>query len=340
VKTIKTKVIAEVGNAHEGSIGIAFSMIDMAKVSGADLVKFQFHISEFESTAFEKFRTNNFKQDRTRQQYWNRVSFTLDQWKLIKNYCDVNGIEFLCSPFSYEAARLLFENNLVKRWKIGSGEVTNFQLLSYVFGTGLEVMISTGLANEIDLTKLIMFIKKNYKLNQVVLMHCVSQYPTPLKNSSLGLIKDYGKKYSVRVGHSDHSGSLSAPFLALTYGIEFLEIHITPHKLFFGPDTSSSLTPDEFLKVTNFRDDLYLMNQSKQSRDQLFEMSKKTAGIFRKSIYWSSSLKSGMKIEENSIVVRKPWAEIDASELESVIGKTLVRNVEAGLPVRKKDFLN
>jgi N,N'-diacetyllegionaminate synthase len=338
VKTFKTKVIAEIGNTHEGSVGIAFSMIDMAVASGADLVKFQFHLSEFESTAFEKFRTNNFKQDRTRKDYWDRVSFTLDQWKLIKDYCDAKGIEFLCSPFSYEAARFLSENNLVKRWKIGSGEVTNFQLLSYVFGTGLEVLISTGLANESDLTKLIEFIKKNYKINQMVLMHCVSQYPTPLKNSSINLINYYADKFKVRVGHSDHSGTIAAPFFALTYDIEFLEIHITPNKLFFGPDTSSSLAPDEFLKVTNFRDDLHLMKQSKLSRDQLFKMSKKTAYIFRKSIYWEASLKKGIKIKKSNIVVRKPWAEIDASELKSVIGKTLVRDVEAGFPVRKKDF--
>lgn len=339
MKDYKPRVIAEIGNAHEGSLGIALSMIDMAVESGADLVKFQMHLSEFESTSFEKFRTNNFQQDKNRQDYWDRVAFTKDQWLKIKNYCVEKNIEFLCSPFSYEAAKYLFENNLVKRWKIGSGEVTNFQLLNYVFNSKAEVLVSTGLATESDLDKLIEFVKVNHKLDQLVLMHCVSQYPTPIENSALHLIDYLSKKYKVKVGHSDHSGKISTPMLALTYQIEFLEIHITPNKLFFGPDTTSSLTPEEFRKIVEFRNDIHLIERSKFSRDELFKMSEETAKIFRKSLYWGADLTKGSLITDSAVIIRKPWADTDASELPKVVGKTLARDIAAGLPV-KLDEIN
>ena len=333
-----TRIIAEIGNSHEGSLGIALSMIDMAAFTGADIVKFQLHLSEFESSIFEPFRVKSFSQDQTRADYWNRVGFTLEQWRLIKKHCDSKQVEFLCSPFSIEAAKLLFENQLVKRWKIGSGEISNLQLLDFVFSTNLEVLVSTGLGDNSDVKRIISHVSKNYKLEQLVLMHCVSQYPTKLENSSLGLINDYIREFNVRVGHSDHSGLKSSSYFALTFPIDYLEVHISPNKLFFGPDTSSSLTPEELKQVVEYRNDLIKLKKSELSRDELFEMSKETAAIFRKSLYWSTNLRKGEKIKRSNLIVRKPWKGVDASELENFIGKTVKKNVVKGLPLNKGDI--
>jgi N-acetylneuraminate synthase len=333
-----TRIIAEIGNSHEGSLGIALSMIDMAAFAGADIVKFQLHLSEFESSTFEPFRVKSFSQDKTRTDYWNRVGFTLDQWRLIKKHCDSKGIEFLCSPFSIEAAKLLFENQLVKRWKIGSGEISNLQLLDFVFSTKLEVLVSTGLGDNSDITRLITHIGKNFELDQLVLMHCVSQYPTKLENSSLSLINYYISEFDVKVGHSDHSGLKSTSYFALTFPIDYLEVHLTPNKLFFGPDTSSSLTPEELNQVVQYRNDLIELKKSNLSRDQLFEMSQETAMIFRKSLYWATNLSKGEKIKASDLIVRKPWKGVDASEFEYLIGKTVKKNVTEGLPLEKSDI--
>lgn len=332
-----TKIIAEIGNSHEGSLGIALSMIDMAAFAGADIVKFQLHLSEFESSIFEPFRVKSFSQDKTRTDYWNRVGFTLDQWLLIKKHCDSKGVEFLCSPFSIEAAKLLFENQLVKRWKIGSGEISNFQLLDFVFSTNLEVLVSTGLGDNSDITRLITHIGKNFELDQLVLMHCVSQYPTKLENSSLSLINYYISEFDVKVGHSDHSGLKSTSYFALTFPIDYLEVHLAPNKLFFGPDTSSSLTPEELNQVVQYRNDLVKLKKSSLSRDQLFEMSQDTARIFRKSLYWATNLSKGEKIKASDLIVRKPWKGVDASEFKYLIGKTVKKNVTEGLPLDKSD---
>ena len=338
MEKIKTRVIAEIGNSHEGSLGIALSLIDMAAKAGADLVKFQFHLSDFESTTFEPFRVNRFKQDKTRLDYWKRVGFTVDQWKMLKKHCDSKKVEFLCSPFSIEAAEVLHRNMLIKRWKIGSGEISNYQLLDYVFNTNMEVLVSTGLSDYNDINRLITYVRKNNYVDQLVLMHCVSQYPTPIKNSSLNLINEFSKSYRVKVGHSDHSGNISTSIFALTFPIEYLEVHISPHALFFGPDTSSSLIPEEFRQLIKFRNDFSIIKKSSYSRDELFKMSKKTANIFRKSLYWSLDLKAGSKITKSHMIVRKPWSEIDASEFQDLLGKEVKRNVVKGSPIRKKDI--
>jgi N-acetylneuraminate synthase len=169
-------------------------------------------------------------------------------------------------------------------------------------------------------------------------MHCVSQYPTKLKNSSLGLIDYFIREFDVKVGHSDHSGLKSTSYFALTFPIDYLEVHLSPNKLFFGPDTSSSLTPEELKQVVEYRNDLIEIKKSKLSRDQLFEMSKETATIFRKSLYWSTNLSKGEKIKESDLSVRKPWKGVDASELENFIGKTVKKNVAEGLPLTKSDI--
>ena len=125
-------LIVEVGNAHEGSLGIATSFVDIVKSTGAKCIKFQMHLPEFESSENEPFRKKFSAQDKTRVDYWNRVGFSFEEWKYLLSYTKGADLEFLCTPFSIEAARWLFENTEMKRWKVGSGEATNFPLLSFL----------------------------------------------------------------------------------------------------------------------------------------------------------------------------------------------------------------
>ena len=334
----KTKIIAELGNSHEGSLGIALSMVDMAADAGADLVKFQFHISEYESSRFEPFRVQVFNQDNSRTDYWDRVGFTVEQWQVIFKHCQERKIEFFCSPFSIEAAKVLSDTNLVQRWKLGSGEVTNFPLVKYLFETNKEVLISTGLSRLSDLEKLVSFISNNFDLSQLILMHCVSSYPTDLKLTNLQIINELKSSFGVRVGHSDHSGKLSTLMYALTFPIEYLEVHLTPHKKFFGPDVTSSITPEELRNLVEFNNDLSIMKQSNNTRDELFELCKDTAKIFRKGLYWAESIMNGSVITQNQIIIRKPWGDLDASLITTIIGKKVIKNVTAGEPVQENEI--
>jgi len=336
--SIKTKIIAEIGNSHEGSLGIACSFIDMAACAGAKFIKFQMHIPEYESSQDEPFRTNTFIQDTSRWNYWKRVGFSLNEWILIKEYCDTQKIEFMCTPFSLEAAKILWENKLIKRWKIGSGEISNLPLLDYVFKTGTEVLLSTGLVTQKELDYLIKFIDENYDLDSLILMHCVSQYPVALDETSLYLIDFFKERYKVNVGYSDHSGNISTALKALTLDISYLEIHLKPYELFFGPDASSSLTYEELEFLIKFESDLEVIKRASKSRDVLFKKSENTAKIFRKGLYWTRNCKAGTLISQRDIMLRKPEQFISAFEIENVIGKELLVNVKAGAPIKREHF--
>jgi N-acetylneuraminate synthase len=267
-----------------------------------------------------------------------RTGFTIKQWIEIKSYCDENGIEFLCSPFSLEAAKILIDHNLISRWKLGSGEITNFELIDFVFNSKKEVLVSTGLANEADINKTISRIKGIHDANQLVLMHCVSQYPTESKFASLNLINQFLNKFDVRLGHSDHSGNLFTCEYALTFPIEYLEVHLTPSKLFFGPDVTSSLTVEELKILVEFNRHIEILNNSNFTRDQLYQMSLETSAIFRKGLYWACSLTQNSIIMREHIKIGKPRGEMDASEIYSVIGKRLKKSVRSSESIKAGDF--
>ena len=241
-------LIVEVGNAHEGSLGIATSFVDIVKSTGAKCIKFQMHLPEFESSENEPFRKKFSAQDKTRVDYWNRVSFSFEEWKYLVSYTKGADLEFLCTPFSVEAAKWLFENAEMQRWKVGSGEATNFPLLSFLAESELPILISTGLVSWNELLKIREFLSARRAWERVTLMHCVSQYPTPLEFSALNLIDDL-RKLDVNVGLSDHSGDVAVALRAISIGVNTIEVHVTPHLQFFGPDTTSSLlsTDIEFL---------------------------------------------------------------------------------------------
>ncbi len=144
-------VIGEVAQAHDGSLGAAHAYIDAIASSGADAVKFQTHIAAAESTPQEPWRVRFSYQDASRYEYWKRMEFTEEQWLGLKRHAEEKKLEFLSSPFSLEAARLLQRIGM-KAWKVASGEVANAQLFDYMLETRLPVMLSTGMSSmeEID----------------------------------------------------------------------------------------------------------------------------------------------------------------------------------------------
>ncbi|MBA2561832.1 MAG: N-acetylneuraminate synthase family protein, partial [Chitinophagaceae bacterium] len=139
-------IIAEIGQAHEGSLGIAHSYIDALAETGIDAIKFQTHIAEAESSIYEPFRIKFSYEDNSRVEYWKRMEFTKDQWKGLKQHCEERGLEFLSSPFSNAAVALL-EGLGINKFKIGSGEVNNFLLLNQVANTGKDIILSSGMSN-------------------------------------------------------------------------------------------------------------------------------------------------------------------------------------------------
>ena len=334
---MKSKIIAEIGNLHEGSLGIALSFIEMLSESGVDIIKFQMHIGEFEGIPEETFRVPFSPQDKNRQKYWERTAFTDREWTLISDYVSELGMEFLCTPFSVEAAKRLLDLTNIKRWKVASGDAVNLPLLDFLLTTNLPLVISTGLISQEEIEILKIRLTKRGNWAETTLMHCISEYPTALHRSSLGQIKEL-ENLGCKVGLSDHSGSTTPSLYAISKNLEFIEVHMTPHKKFFGPDVSSSLTPEEISTIVKYRNELQIIEDGEISKAQIFADSEKTRKLFRKGIYWAGSFLAGHICTIQDLKFLKPVAEMDSVDFESILGKRLISDVSTLQPVNLKQF--
>ncbi len=198
-------IVAEVAQAHDGSLGMAHAYIDAIANAGADAVKFQTHIAAAESTPYESWRVKFSDQDATRYDYWRRMEFTEEQWHGLKKHANECGLLFLSSPFSVEAVELLSRVG-VAAWKVGSGEITNSPMFELMAETGLPILLSTGMSRLSEIDAALEFFKSR-KL-PVVVLQCTSAYPCPPEKVGLNLIPFFRERYGCAVGLSDHSGTI------------------------------------------------------------------------------------------------------------------------------------
>lgn len=323
--------IAEIGQAHDGSLGLLHSYIDAVATTGVNAIKFQTHIAEAESSIHEPFRVKFSKQDKTRFDYWKRMEFTLIEWKEIKAHCDDVGLEFMSSPFSNAAVDVLEEVG-VKRYKVGSGEVNNFLLLEKIAKTKKPVIISSGMSSYEELDATVAFLKARNV--QYSILQCTTSYPTKPKQFGLNVIQELKNRYKVNVGFSDHSSSIEACIAATALGAEILEFHVVFDKNMFGPDAKSSLTIGETSQL------IKAINNIKESLETPIDKKDNTAFLELKNIF-EKSLAINKYLPENHILTfedleaKKPKGYgILASNYERVIGKKLKKSMQ------KWDFLN
>ncbi|MGY8720189.1 MAG: N-acetylneuraminate synthase family protein, partial [Verrucomicrobiia bacterium] len=201
----ETFIIAEVAQAHEGSLGLAKSFVDAIADAGAHAVKFQTHIAAEESTRDEAFRIAMSGQDATRYDYWHRMEFTPDQWADLVSYTHDRGLVFLSSAFSVAAVELL-EALDVPAWKVGSGEVFNNSILDAMTTTGKPVLISTGMSSRDDIARAHDRVVE--RGCEPALFQCTSRYPTALDEVGLNVIGDLRDRFGCAVGLSDHSATV------------------------------------------------------------------------------------------------------------------------------------
>ncbi len=324
-------IIAEIGQAHDGSLGILHSYIDALKDTGIDAIKFQTHIAEAESSEFEPFRVNFSYEDNTRYEYWKRMEFTFDQWKEIKTHCDEAGLEFISSPFSIAAVELL-EKLGVKRYKIGSGEISNLLMLEKIGMTKKPIILSSGMSSYQELSETITFLKTFG--SDLSVLQCTTKYPTSAEDIGLNVIEELKRRYELPVGLSDHSGKIFPSLAAVTLGASILEFHAVFDKRMFGPDAKSSLTIDEIATLVEGVRFIEASHKNPINKDDTgaFKENKVTFG---KSLSINRDLNTGEEIKFEYLESKKPGNKgIPAKDFKLVIGKKLVR------PLKKWDFLN
>ncbi|MBV6510858.1 MAG: N,N'-diacetyllegionaminic acid synthase [Ignavibacteriaceae bacterium] len=314
----RVEIIAEIGQAHDGSLGILHSYIDALADTGVDTIKFQVHIADAESSEFEEFRVKFSYVDKTRFEYWKRMEFTLGQWKEIKEHCEYRNVEFLASTFSIAAVEMMESINL-KRYKIGSGEISNYLMLKRICNTGKPILLSSGLSNLSEIDDAVEFLK--LVRDRVTLFQCTTEYPTSPENIGLDLIPLLKKRYSLPVGFSDHSGNIFTSLAATVMGAEKIEFHAVFDRRMFGPDSLSSLTISEVSSLVN---GIRYLEKVFEKESQKNIVSEKNKAIFGKSLALKHDLKSGEVITFEDLESKKPAnLGISAKSFQSVIGKKL-----------------
>ncbi len=314
-------IIAEIGSTHDGNFQLAKKSIKIAAKCGANIIKFQMHISEEES--LKNAPSPYYFKKEKRWDYFKRTAFTINQWKQLFLECKKNKVEFMCSPFSLKAVDEL-EKLKVKFYKIASGELTNLPLLEKINSTGKFVFISTGMSNYQEIERALKIFKKKTK---ICLMQCTSIYPCPDKYIGLNVIEEFKKKFKIKIGFSDHSDDLIPAICAAAMGCDYIEKHFTLSKNLYGSDAKFAMEP------VNFREYCLNINRVWKLKKQGFDKNniqifKSMKRVFEKGIYVNKDLSKNHQIKFKDLAFLKPKDSIRADEYKKVVNLRLKRGIK------------
>ena len=331
-----TFIIAEVGQAHDGSLGMAHAYIDAVAKTGVQAVKFQTHIASEESTEADHWRVKFSYEDKTRLDYWRRMEFTPEQWKGLADHAAEKGLVFLSSPFSIKAVELL-DSIGVPAWKLASGEIENLPMIDAISRTGKPVLLSTGMSSVEEIEEAQRYIAKG-RDGQVAIFHCVSAYPTPPDSIGINAIPEFLDHFGCPVGLSDHSGTIYPALSAVTLGAHILELHITMSRDSFGPDTIASITVEEMTTLVEGVRFTETMRNNPVKKDDTAAGMAKMRGLFFKSVVARHAIPAGTVLSADDITVKKPGDGIPARHYQDLIGRKTRVVLEADAQLKLSDL--
>ncbi len=320
-------IIAEAGINHNGSLKTAHKLIDVAVDAGADVVKFQTFTAEAvvskgaAKAAYQKETT-----DAGESQYEMIRKLELDKEAHIEliAYCEQKGIEFLSSPFDHKSIDLLDDIEL-KRFKIPSGEITNLPYLRHIGSLGKPIILSTGMATLKEVEYALNVLEESgTPKSQITVLHCNTEYPTPMEDVNLKAMLTIRNELGVNIGYSDHTLGIEVPIAAVAMGATIIEKHFTLDRKLPGPDHAASLEPNELKEMVKA-----IRNIEKAMGDGIKKPSPseiKNMPIARKSIVAKTLIKKGEIFTEENLTVKRPGTGISPMEWDNVIGKVANHN--------------
>jgi N-acetylneuraminate synthase len=334
-KTHKQLIIAEIGQGHDGSLNYVHSFIDEAAKSGADLLKFQCHYADEESTHDDYFRTFSSYKKESRFQYWKRMEFTKEEWAKIYQHTKQKKMLFSSSVFSLKSIEIMKKIG-IDVWKVASGESLNLYLVKEITKISSKpVFISTGMSFLEEVENIYNFMKK--KKNEFLLMHCTSQYPCDFKNLGIGILKNYINHFKCPIGYSDHSGTLDVSLLALESKINALEVHVTFNKKIFNPDASSSIDFKELKFLSNYVKNKAEILKFSTTKNDITNRIKNIRKIFSKSLALRKDMKKNSIITLKDLMFKKPGNGLKEHDIKKIIGKKLLLNKSKNRLIKLSD---
>lgn len=313
-------VIVEIGINHEGDMNKAIRMIDCAKQSGAECIKFQCHIIEDEMIPNDVIPGN------ATESIWNimkRCAFSEEQEQFLKNYCESKGLIYLSTPFSRAAADRL-ENMNVQAYKIGSGECNNYPLIEHIARFQKPVILSTGM-NDLEGIDKSVSILRSHKV-PFALMHCTSIYPTPYEKVRLGALQIFKNRYPDAIlGLSDHSIGIYTCLGAVALGAMIVEKHFTADKTWPGPDVKISIDSDELRQLIEGTDAIF---SALGGTKEILEEEQPTINFAYACVVAVKKIVTGERFSKSNIWVKRPGTgEIKAIHFETILGKIASRDI-------------
>ena len=321
----KVYIIAEAGDNHNGDFNTALKLVDVAKRAGADCVKFQTFVTEeiiSKYAEMAEYQKKNTGKEESQFEMVKRLELSFDEFRKIKEYCDRVEIQFLSTPFDLKSVDFLNELG-VPFFKIPSGEITNYPYLIKIAHTGKPVVMSTGMCEPDEILAAINVLEKNGS-GEITLLHCNTEYPTPLKDVNLYAMRTMKKMFGKKVGYSDHTKGIEVPVAAVALGACVIEKHFTLDKNMPGPDHKASLEPDELGRmVKNIRNIEIALGDGVK---HVSESERKNIAIARKSIVARRNIQEGEILTEENLAVKRPGTGINPMQWMEVLGTRAVRD--------------
>ena len=324
----KTYIIAEAGVNHNGSLERAKEMVKAAATAGVDAIKFQTFTAETlitKDAVKAKYQIKSSNKDETQFEMLKKLELSFESHlKLIKT-CRLNRIEFLSSPFDLTAIDLLVKMGLNK-WKIPSGEITNLPYLRKIASLGQEIIMSTGMADLGEIQDaLILFINSGIFPDRITVLHCNTEYPTPVNDVNLKAMQTIKSAFpGIHVGYSDHTEGIEIAIAAVAMGAEIIEKHFTLNRNLPGPDQRASLEPDELSAMVKAIRNIETALGSGIKKPSPSEM--KNRPIARKSIVAAGNIHKGEIFTEDNLTAKRPGTGISPMKWDKIIGKIAAKN--------------
>lgn len=323
----KALIIAEAGVNHNGSLDTAKKMVDVAKSCNVDIIKFQTAnpqalVSKYAAKAAYQEQNTDIKE--TQLEMIQKIILNFAEFQELSEYCKQVGITFLSTPFDLESIDFLTQFDM-PFWKIPSGEITNYPYLVKMAKTHKPIVMSTGMCETKEIAEAMQVLRENGSVD-IKLLHCNTEYPTPLQDVNLLAMKTLNEQFHVEVGYSDHTAGIEVPVAAVALGAVIIEKHFTLDRRMKGPDHKASLEPTELVRMVQ---EIRKIEQAMGSGIKTpSESEQKNIAIARKSIVAKIPIRKGDLFSEDTITTKRPGTGISPMRWNEVLGKAAIRDFE------------
>lgn len=336
-------IIAEAGVNHNGSLEFAKQLIDKAVEAGVDIIKFQTFKSEklvSKAAKQAEYQQRNIgKKDEGQLAMLKKLELSQADHEELIAYCNEKNIRFFSTAFDMDSIDYLHSLNM-GLWKIPSGEITNYPYLRKIAQYKEPVILSTGMCELADIeAALNVLLVFGVKKEQITILHCNTEYPTPFADVNLKAMLEIGDKFNVQIGYSDHTKGIEVPIAAVALGATVIEKHFTLDKNMEGPDHKASLEPEELkAMVSAIRNIEQAIGTGHKT---ISESERKNIEIARKSIVAARPIKAGELFTEENLTVKRPGNGINPMRWNDVVGTRAIQSFNEEDPIQlAEDILN